>query len=74
MTRSVLFLINLYSRFISPLMGPHCRFYPSCSSYAREAIEIHGLGKGLWLSIKRIGSCHPLHTGGMDPVPEKESP
>ncbi len=73
MKRIVLGLIGLYSRFISPMMGPHCRFYPSCSSYAREAIETHGLGGGLYLTVKRISTCHPLHTGGYDPVPGKKN-
>jgi len=62
-------LIRLYQRYISPLLGPRCRYYPSCSQYAFEALERHGLLRGLWLALKRIGRCHPLHPGGFDPVP-----
>lgn len=61
-------LINFYQRFISPLKAPSCRFYPSCSSYAREAIERHGVVRGLLLSLGRLGRCHPWHPGGYDPV------
>ncbi|MBI9076367.1 MAG: membrane protein insertion efficiency factor YidD [Desulfatibacillum sp.] len=61
--------IRIYQRFVSPLLGPHCRFYPSCSQYAVEAIETHGPAKGLWLAIRRILRCHPLSSGGYDPVP-----
>lgn len=63
-------LIQGYQWFISPLLGPHCRFYPSCSQYAREAIALHGVARGLWLALCRIGRCHPWHPGGVDPVPE----
>ena len=66
-----LILIRGYRYLISPLIGPRCRFYPSCSSYAEEAIQVHGVVKGGWLAIKRIGRCHPLNEGGVDPVPEK---
>ncbi|MCI0401284.1 MAG: membrane protein insertion efficiency factor YidD [Gammaproteobacteria bacterium] len=68
------FLINsvrLYCYFISPLLGAHCRFYPTCSSYAREAIEQHGVVIGLGLALWRLCSCHPFHPGGYDPVPSK---
>ena len=62
-------LIRGYQLAISPLFGPRCRFYPSCSHYAREAIETHGAVRGTWLSVKRICRCHPLNDGGFDPVP-----
>jgi len=67
----VLFLstIRLYQRFISPAFPPSCRFVPSCSHYAYEAIEKHGVIRGGWLAIKRMGRCHPLRPGGYDPVP-----
>ena len=63
------YLIRGYQLAISPFLGPRCRFYPSCSHYAIEAIETHGALRGVWLSIKRISRCHPWHEGGFDPVP-----
>lgn len=63
-------LIRLYQTVISPLLGPRCRFHPSCSQYTIEAICLHGLIKGIWLGIKRLLKCHPLHAGGYDPVPQ----
>ncbi|MCM2678090.1 membrane protein insertion efficiency factor YidD [Echinimonas agarilytica] len=63
--------IKCYQKLISPLLGPCCRFYPSCSHYAIEAINIHGVGKGSWLAAKRILRCHPFNPGGNDPVPDK---
>jgi len=68
-TRLLLLLIRGYQILISPLLGPNCRFTPSCSHYAMEAIQIHGLIRGSWLSLCRLGRCHPLHPGGYDPVP-----
>ena len=64
-------LIRLYQRALSPLLGPRCRYYPSCSQYALEALDEHGVLRGLWLALKRIGRCHPLHAGGFDPVPRR---
>ncbi len=64
-------LIKFYQYFISPLLGNRCRFYPSCSSYSQEAIQLHGVLKGLYLTLRRILKCHPFHEGGIDPVPEK---
>jgi hypothetical protein len=61
--------IKFYRRWLSPLKPPACRFYPTCSQYALEAIETHGAARGLWLSVKRICKCHPFHPGGFDPVP-----
>ena len=68
-TRLLLLLIRGYQILISPLLGPNCRFTPSCSQYAIEAIQIHGIIGGSWLSLCRLGRCHPLHPGGYDPVP-----
>ena len=62
-------LIRAYQLAISPLLGPRCRFYPSCSQYGLEAIEAHGALRGAWLTVKRIARCHPWHEGGFDPVP-----
>ena len=66
-------LIRLYQIFISPFLGGNCRFTPTCSQYAIEAIEIHGAFKGCWLAVCRLGRCHPFHPGGYDPVPPKIS-
>jgi putative membrane protein insertion efficiency factor len=63
------FLIRMYQLTLSPMLGPRCRFYPSCSHYGIEAIDRHGALHGSWLTIKRIGRCHPFHEGGFDPVP-----
>lgn len=64
-------LVRGYQHFISPLLGPHCRFNPTCSHYAIEALQRFGLLKGSWLIVKRILKCHPLHEGGDDFVPSK---
>ncbi|WP_082776919.1 membrane protein insertion efficiency factor YidD [Microtetraspora glauca] len=61
--------IRFYRAFISPALGPRCRFEPSCSAYGLEAIAVHGAVRGSWLTIRRIGRCHPFHPGGFDPVP-----
>jgi putative membrane protein insertion efficiency factor len=62
-------LIRGYQYLFRPLLGANCRFYPSCSDYAREAVERHGALRGAWLAVKRIARCHPYHPGGYDPVP-----
>lgn len=67
------FLIRVYQWTISPLLGPNCRFYPSCSQYAADAVERFGLPRGAWLAVKRIGRCHPWHPGGYDPVPDPQA-
>jgi len=64
-----LFLITLYQKLLSPLFPNTCRFYPSCSEYAKQAIQKYGLWRGGWLAIKRISRCHPGNPGGLDPVP-----
>jgi len=69
MTQVLLGLIRGYKRFISPLLPRACRFYPSCSTYAAEAIERHGTVRGIMLAGRRIARCHPFHPGGYDPVP-----
>ena len=68
-TKIIQGLIRIYQRALSPLLGARCRFYPSCSHYALEAMEVHGAVRGLWLALRRIARCHPLHPGGVDPVP-----
>ena len=67
--RLLLALIAGYRRFVSPLLGPRCRFAPSCSAYAAEAVGLHGAGRGSWLAVRRVARCHPFHPGGYDPVP-----
>lgn len=65
----MILMIKAYQRVLSPLLGSRCRYYPTCSSYAIESIESFGVIKGFWMSLKRIGRCHPLAEGGYDPVP-----
>ena len=67
--RALLILIRFYQVAISPLLGPRCRFHPTCSAYALEAVTRYGALKGGWLSLRRILKCHPFHPGGFDPVP-----
>ena len=62
-------LIDGYRLLLSPFFGTQCRFYPTCSAYAREAIDAHGALRGAWLALKRRLNCHPWHAGGVDPVP-----
>ncbi|HEY9475712.1 MAG TPA: membrane protein insertion efficiency factor YidD [Mycobacteriales bacterium] len=67
--RALLAVIGVYRRYISPALPPSCRFTPSCSAYAMEALERHGAGWGTWLAVRRLLRCHPWHRGGHDPVP-----
>lgn len=66
--------IRIYQKLVSPLLGRNCRFSPTCSSYAVQAVEVHGVVKGGWLAIKRLGRCQPMFEGGYDPVPNREEP
>jgi uncharacterized protein len=67
--RLIVLLLTGYRRFVSPLLAPRCRFYPSCSAYALEAVQVHGALRGSWLAARRLSRCHPFHAGGLDPVP-----
>jgi putative membrane protein insertion efficiency factor len=67
--RLLALLIRGYQRLLSPLLPPSCRFHPSCSQYALEAIHRHGALKGSWLAVRRLARCHPFNAGGFDPVP-----
>lgn len=67
----MLIFIRAYQLVLSPLLGQNCRFYPSCSCYAHTAVNKHGVVRGGWLALKRIGRCHPWNPGGIDHVPEK---
>lgn len=70
MQRFLILLIKGYRLVLSPWLGNQCRFHPTCSEYGLEALERHGALRGSWLTIRRIGRCHPFHAGGFDPVPE----
>jgi putative membrane protein insertion efficiency factor len=67
--RLVVALLRAWQYLVSPVYGPTCRFYPSCSAYALEAVDRHGLVRGGWLAVRRLGRCHPWNPGGVDPVP-----
>lgn len=69
-TRILIFILKIYQKTVSPFLGNCCRFYPSCSAYAKEALERWGLFRGSWFILKRVVRCSPLHPGGYDPVPE----
>ena len=68
--RAAIVLVRLYQAIVSPWLGPSCRFTPSCSHYACEALSRHGFVRGGWLTVRRLGRCHPFCAGGHDPVPE----
>jgi len=72
MRKLFILLIQAYRYLISPLLGPHCRYHPSCSSYALTAVERHGAIRGGTMAVRRLCRCHPWHEGGFDPVPEKK--
>jgi uncharacterized protein len=73
MRRILMTFIRGYQKLLSPLLGNRCRFHPTCSSYALEAIDRFGALKGSYLALRRIGRCHPWHAGGVDPVPERKA-
>lgn len=69
MNKLLIWLLRGYQLLLSPMLGPRCRFYPSCSNYAIEALRVHGAARGSLLTARRLGRCHPWHPGGLDPVP-----
>ncbi len=73
MRRLMMVTIRAYQLIVSPMLGAHCRFYPSCSCYTHSAIERHGALRGLLLGIRRLLRCHPFAEGGYDPVPDKRT-
>ncbi|MCK9530887.1 MAG: membrane protein insertion efficiency factor YidD [Gammaproteobacteria bacterium] len=70
MRRLVILLIGAYRYLLSPFLGANCRFTPTCSAYAQEAVDRYGILRGGWMSLRRLSRCHPWHEGGYDPVPE----
>ncbi len=72
--RLLIALIKLYRLILSPWIGNQCRFYPSCSHYAEQAITTHGALRGAWMTLRRLIRCHPWHEGGCDPVPPSNTP
>ncbi len=71
--RVLIGMVHVYQKAISPWLGQRCRFHPSCSNYCIDALKQRGMVFGLWLGLKRICKCHPLHPGGYDPVPERKN-
>ncbi len=71
MQKVLILFVRGYRYILSPLLGSHCRFYPTCSAYALEALERYGALWGVWLTVRRLARCHPWHSGGVDPVPDK---
>ena len=72
--RALLFVLRVYKAFLSPVMPSACKFYPTCSQYAQEAVARFGARRGMWLALKRLSRCRPFHAGGVDPVPEADAP
>jgi putative membrane protein insertion efficiency factor len=72
--RLLIAALRFYKRWISPLLGPRCRFHPTCSEYAMQAVARYGALRGCWLATRRLLRCHPLHPGGHDPVPARIRP
>jgi putative membrane protein insertion efficiency factor len=73
LSRVLIAILRGYQRWISPALPPTCRFYPTCSAYAIEALQVHGLLRGSWLTVRRLLRCAPWHPGGVDPVPPRRS-
>jgi putative membrane protein insertion efficiency factor len=71
MNRLFVWLLRGYQLLVSPMFGPTCRFYPTCSNYAIEAVRTHGAARGAWLAMRRVCRCHPWHDGGVDLVPPR---
>ncbi|MFE2752377.1 membrane protein insertion efficiency factor YidD [Actinosynnema sp. NPDC059335] len=71
--RALLLPVRFYRKFISPALPPTCRFHPTCSAYAVEALTVHGALRGSWLTLRRLGRCGPWHPGGLDPVPPRRN-
>ena len=71
--RATLIVIRAYQLLLSPFSGGACRFTPSCSEYALDAVQTHGVWRGIWLAIRRVGRCHPLGRAGFDPVPPRQT-
>jgi putative membrane protein insertion efficiency factor len=69
LAKPLIWLVRAYQLLLSPFLPPSCRFYPTCSHYALEALQKHGAFRGFWLALRRISRCHPWHPGGHDPVP-----
>ena len=72
--RATMVAVRGYQLVISPILGPHCRFQPTCSEYARQAIESYGVLRGVYMGVQRICRCHPWHPGGYDPISELGAP
>ena len=73
MRQLIIGLLRLYRYLVSPWLGDCCRFHPSCSIYAEQAVRDHGVARGAWLAVRRVGRCHPWHPGGVDPVPQRRA-